>query len=157
MTFGLCHTFITDPTTNGFYYGEHVNECYPYFAWIFDRDFVPSRSWPLEKPFYQRINSVPLSQLTHLPLVPHICVSESGRIGSPIWRQAIIQTNAKSPIWRQAIIQTNANLLTIGPLGTIFSEILVKIQKIFIHENAFENIVCEMVAILSRRRWVNGW
>ena len=92
------------------------------------------------------INSSPLS-------ATYICVSESGRIGSdnglspiwrqaiiqtkaksPIWRQAIIQTNAKSPIWRQAIIQTNANLLTIGPLGTNFSEILVKIQKIFIHE-----------------------
>ena len=28
--------------------------------------------------------------------------------------------------------------------------------KFFIHENAFENIVCKMVAILSRGRWVNG-
>ena len=27
--------------------------------------------------------------------------------------------------------------------------------KFFIHENAFENIVCKMVAILSRGRWVN--
>ena len=26
--------------------------------------------------------------------------------------------------------------------------------KLFIHENAFENIVCEMAAILSRGRWV---
>ena len=26
--------------------------------------------------------------------------------------------------------------------------------KIFIHENAFENIVYEMAAILSRERWV---
>ena len=25
----------------------------------------------------------------------------------------------------------------------------------FIHENAFENVVCEMAAILSRGRWVN--
>ena len=24
-------------------------------------------------------------------------------------------------------------------------------------ENAFENVVCEMAAILSRRRWVEGW
>ena len=33
--------------------------------------------------------------------------------------------------------------------------------KIFIHEYAFENIVCEMaailVAILSRGRWVEPW
>ena len=28
--------------------------------------------------------------------------------------------------------------------------------KLFIHENASENIVCEMAAILSRGRWVNG-
>ena len=28
--------------------------------------------------------------------------------------------------------------------------------KLFIHENASEKIVCEMVAILSRGRWVNN-
>ena len=27
--------------------------------------------------------------------------------------------------------------------------------KLFIHENAFENIICEIAAILSRERWVN--
>ena len=26
-----------------------------------------------------------------------------------------------------------------------------------IHENASENIICEMAAILSRERWVNRW
>ena len=40
------------------------------------------------------------------------------------------------------------------PLGTNFSEILIKIKKNFIHENASEDIVCEMAAILSRGRWV---
>ena len=30
-------------------------------------------------------------------------------------------------------------------------------SKIFIEENAFESIVCEMVAILFRGRWVNHW
>ena len=49
---------------------------------------------------------------------------------------------------RQVIIYTDAGLLSIGPLGTNFS-------KIFIHENASENIVCEKAAILSRVRWVN--
>ena len=34
-----------------------------------------------------------------------------------------------------------------GPLGTNFSEIRIKIKKLFIHENAYENIVCEMAAI----------
>ena len=28
-------------------------------------------------------------------------------------------------------------------------------SKLFIHENAFENSICEMAAILSRGRWVN--
>ena len=35
-------------------------------------------------------------------------------------------------------------------LGTNFSEISIKIPIFFIHENAFENISCEMAAILSR-------
>ena len=37
-------------------------------------------------------------------------------------------------------------------------QISVKFQskyKFFIHENAYENIICEMAAILSRGRWVN--
>ena len=29
-------------------------------------------------------------------------------------------------------------------------------MKLFIHENASENIICEMAAILSRRRWVKN-
>ena len=63
--------------------------------------------------------------------------------------------NGLSPVRCQAIIWTNAGLLSIGPLGTILSEILIKIQQIFTHKNAYENIVCEMAAILSRGRWVN--
>ena len=37
--------------------------------------------------------------------------------------------NGFSPVRRQAIIWTNAGLLSIGPLGTNFSEILIKIQN----------------------------
>ena len=57
-----------------------------------------------------------------------------------------------SPI-RQATIQTNAELLSIEPLGTNFSETLIKIQNKFIRENAFENIVCEMATILCMGSW----
>ena len=46
------------------------------------------------------------------PLVPHICVS-----GYRWYR-------------RQAIIETNSGILSIRPLGTNFSEILIKIQNI---------------------------
>ena len=53
------------------------------------------------------------------PLVPHICVSELGSFGSD---------NGLSPIRYQAIIYTNAGLLSIGPLGTIFSVIYTRGQ-----------------------------
>ena len=39
--------------------------------------------------------------------------------------------------------------MSIGPLGTNFSEILI------INKNAFENIICEIADILARGRWVN--
>ena len=51
---------------------------------------------------------------------------------------------------RQSITWTNADLLLIWPLETNFSEI-----RIEIHKNAFENVVCEMAAMLSSGRWVN--
>ena len=37
--------------------------------------------------------------------------------------------NGFSPILRQAIIKTHAELLLIGPLGTNFSEIIIKMQN----------------------------
>ena len=55
--------------------------------------------------------------------------------------------NGLSPGRRQAIILTHVLILLIGPLGTNFSEILI---EIFNQRTAFENIVCEMAAILSR-------
>ena len=58
--------------------------------------------------------------ITHLPIVPHICVSES------VQHWFIY---GLSPIWRQAIIWTNAGLLSVRPLRTNFSEILIKIQS----------------------------
>ena len=53
--------------------------------------------------------------------MPHICVSES--------EVSIGSDNGLSPIRRQAIILTNAGLLSIRPLGTNFSEIVIKIQN----------------------------
>ena len=78
----------------------------------------------------------------------HICVSNLTIIGSNIglW-----------PGQRQAIIWTNAGLLLIGPSETNFSEILIKIHHIFIQENAFENGVWKMVAILSQPQGVKIW
>ena len=56
--------------------------------------------------------------LTHWGRVTHICVGNLTTIGSD---------NGLSPGRRQAIIWTNARLLLIGPLGTNFSEILIKV------------------------------
>ena len=58
---------------------------------------------------------------------------------------------------RQAIIWTNAGIWLIGPHETNFSEILIEILTIFIHENEFESVVCEMAAILSRPQCVNNY
>ena len=58
-------------------------------------------------------------KLTHWGRVTHICVGKVTIIGSD---------NGLSPDRRQAIIWTNAGILSIGPLGTKFSEILIAIH-----------------------------
>ena len=68
-------------------------------------------------------------------------------------RISIGSDNGLSHIRRQAIIWTDTGLLSIGPLGTKFSENLIKIQ-FFIYKNASENIACEMAAIFSGGSWV---
>ena len=76
--------------------------------------------------------------LTHWGWVMHTCIGNLTIIGSH---------NGLSPGRHQVIIWTNANILLIGPLGTNFSEILIQ-------ENAFENLVWIMAAILSRPQCV---
>ena len=75
-----------------------------------------------------------------------ICVGNLIIIGSE---------NSLSPGRRQAIIWTNDGILLIGPLGTNFSEILIENSWGFLQENAFENIICEMAAILWEPQCVN--
>ena len=59
------------------------------------------------------------SVLTHWGRVTHICVGKLTNIGSD---------HGLSPGRRQAIIWTNAGVLLLRPLGTNFSEILIKIH-----------------------------
>ena len=68
--------------------------------------------------------------LTHWGRVTHICVSKLNIIGSD---------NGLSPSRRQAIIWTNAGILSIRPLETNFSEILIKI-----HTFSFKKIHLKM-------------
>ena len=70
----------------------------------------------------------------HLPLVPHKCVSELGE-----------HCHHTNKCW--FVVKW-----TLRNSGTS-----VEFQwkyKTFIHENAYENVVYEMSAILSRKRWV---
>ena len=70
-------------------------------------------------------------------------------------RVSIGSDTGLSPILRQAIILTKAGLLSTGPLGRNFSEISIKIQKLFIHKNTSENKVYEIAAILPWGSWIN--
>ena len=63
--------------------------------------------------------TVLLFVLTHWGWVMHICVDNLTIIGPD---------NGLSPGRRQAIICTNAGILLIGPLGTNFSKIQIRIQ-----------------------------
>ena len=65
----------------------------------------------------------------------HTCVSKLTITGS---------NNGLSPGQHQAIFWTNAGILSIGPLGTNFSEIFI------IQGNAFENVTRKLAAILSQ-------
>ena len=52
---------------------------------------------------------------------------------------------------RSVMRRFDAGILLIGPLGTNFHELL----NIFIEENSFKNVVCEMLFIQSRPQCVN--
>ena len=79
----------------------------------------------------------------------HLCVSKLTINGTD---------NGVSPGRHRAIIWPNAGIISIGLLGTYFSEILIQIHIFFIQENAFENVVRKLAAILSRPQYVkNRW
>ena len=94
---------------------------------------------------WQYNRSLENDTLTHWGWVMQICVSELTIIGSD---------NGLSPGRCQAIIWTNAGIMFIWTLGTNFSEILSEIHR-FIQENAFQNVVCQMAAILSQPQCVS--
>ena len=96
--------------------------------------------------FYLVNSGLTIQTLTQWGRVTHICVGNHTIIGSD---------NGLSPSRRQAIIWINAGILLIGPLETNFNEILIEIHIFSFNENAFEMVVCEMAAILSRPQRVN--
>ena len=95
----------------------------------------------VQKMAWCRPGDKPLSEPMLIFVPTHICVTR------PQW--------VLSPDRCLAFIRTNAGILLIGPLGTYFSEILIEIHcHIFIEENAFENVVWKMAAILSQPQCV---
>ena len=84
--------------------------------------------------------------LTHWGRVTHICVSDLTSIGSD---------NGLSPGRRQAIIRTKCWNIVNKTLRNKLQWIFSRNSNIFIQENAFESVVCERAAILSRPQWVN--
>ena len=83
----------------------------------------------------------------HLPLVPLICVSKLGHHCSD---------NGLSPVRRQAITWTNAGLLSIGLLGTSFSEIWIGNLSLSCKKMYVKMSSAKMAAILSPNRPVGS-
>ena len=68
---------------------------------------------------FTQVSSVGVMTLTHWGRVTHICVSKL---------TIIVSGDGLSPGRHQAIIWTNAGILSIAPLRTNFSEILIEID-----------------------------
>ena len=71
--------------------------------------------------------------LTHWGPMMHMCISESGILGS---------NDSLSPIWHQAITQTNDNLFVNWTHRNRFSEVTINIRK------CIWNFGCKLSAIL---------
>ena len=98
------------------------------------------------QPFCPRGGWVKSAPLTHLSVVPHICVNE---LDQHFFRQWLVAWSVPSHYLDQCWLLVNWSLRN-------------KLQwnsnpntELFIQEKAFKNVVCEMAAILSRGRWVN--
>ena len=83
--------------------------------------------------------------LTHWGRVTHIRVNKLTIIGSD---------DGLLPGRRQAITWTNAGILLIRPLGTNFSEIIVKIHIFSLKKMHLKTVCCETAAILFRPQCV---
>ena len=78
--------------------------------------------------------------------MPHICVSELGQHWFRKWHGAC---SAPSHSLNQCCLVVNWTFRNKRQWN------LIQNTKLFIHENAFENVACETADVLSRRRWVN--
>ena len=84
--------------------------------------------------------------LTHWGRVMHICFSKLTIIGSD---------NGLAPTRCQAIIWTNDGILFIGPFGTNFNEILIKIYTFSFKKMHLKKAIWKMANILPQPQCVN--
>ena len=106
----------------------------PFIFW----DARASRNIRIDSLIYGLIRDVIKCWLVEAGRVKHKCVDNVTIIGSD---------NGLLLGRRQAIIWANAWIVLIGHLWTNFSGIFNRNPYIFIQENAFEKIVCQMTAI----------
>ena len=108
------------------------------WRWTGDRQVIIwTNDDPVHWPIYVASGG---DELTHWGRVMHICIGNLTIIGSD---------NGLSPGRRQAIIWTNAGILLIGPKNKLQWNFR-RNYNIFIQENVFESVLCEMAAIVSR-------
>ena len=81
-----------------------------------------------------------MGMLNYCDRVTHICISKVN---------IIVSDNGSSPGRHQTTIWISAGILINEHLGTNCSEIFIEFHTISL-KNAFENVVCEIAAILSR-------
>ena len=122
-------------------------------GWAGLAEFCPNTStyWP-RAPVGRELTSISLRcisqhHLTHLPLMPHICICE------PIhhwFRWWIVAWSAPSHYLNHCWNIVNCALR--NKLQWTFNQY----SCFFIQRNAFENVLCKMAAILSRERWENS-
>ena len=96
-----------------------------------------------------------LNRLTHWGRAMHICVSKFTIIASD---------NGLSPGRRQAIIWNNAGILSIGLLGTNFSEILIKIltfsfkkMRLKVSSANWRPFCLGLNVLTEVRAWINNY
>ena len=95
------------------------------------RHWLGAITWTyVHQVLWRQMTPLAYNDLTHWGRVTHICVGNLTIIGSD---------NGLSPGRRQAITWTNVGILLIGPLGTNFSEMLIKI-----HTFSFKKIHLKM-------------
>ena len=104
-------------------------------------------AWPRigNKPLSEPMLTQFTDELTHLPLVPHIYASVNGVHMVLVMVCHLLSTK---PLLNQCWLTVK------WTLRNKLRQNLNRNNKLFSHENVFKNVVCEMAAVLSWRRWV---